>query len=183
MVLRHELEDVVFAGGQFDVPLAAPNLPRRPVYGEVGDADNLLAPGAAKHRPDPREEFLDVEWFCQIIVGAVVEAVDFVERVVAGGEHDDGGFLAPASERSEYAHAVHLREHDVEDDHIRLESRGLRQPRHPVEGGTHRQAAMFEFEFEEPDYRGVVLDYEDLRPFPYHVDFTLVRPPCLRPEY
>jgi hypothetical protein len=44
---------------------------------------------AAQHAADARQQLARLEGLRQVVVGAHLEAEDAVERLVAGGEHDD----------------------------------------------------------------------------------------------
>jgi hypothetical protein len=72
---------------------------------------------AAEDGADADDEFLGVEGFGQVIVGAEFETFDFVAVVVEGGEHDDGD-VGGGTEAAADAAAVETGEHEVEDDEV-----------------------------------------------------------------
>jgi len=83
----------------------------------IGGADRLRGGLAAQHRVDPGQQFARVEGFCEIVVGAHLEAKDAVDIFAARGQHDDRR-LRFGADFSAQAQAVLAGQHDVEDQQI-----------------------------------------------------------------
>lgn len=62
------------------------------IEGEAAGADDIRreAGGPPQHRAQTREQFLDRERLCQIVVRAAVEPGDTVGELAAGRQDDDG---------------------------------------------------------------------------------------------
>ena len=94
------------SGGQVD---GVPADPRR--WGGVGGGD------AAGGGADAGEQFVDVERFGDVVVGAGVEGVDLVVAVGPAGEHDDG-YRGPGAQGPDDVDAVDVGQSEVEDDEV-----------------------------------------------------------------
>ncbi len=96
--------------------------------------------GAGCAAPDEgaeaREQLLHVEGLDDIIVRAGVEAAHAVLELVAGGEHEDWGFLGFAQAAQDFP-AVHLGQHDIEDDAVVVIILGVEESRFAVGGAVH----------------------------------------------
>ena len=77
-----------------------------------------MAGGAAQQRADPRQHFLEVKGFCDVVVGAGVEALHLVAPAVARGEDQDRHRALVAAPGFQHRDAVHLRQADVEHDGV-----------------------------------------------------------------
>ena len=69
---------------------------------------------------DPRDELLEVERLDEVVVGARPEARDPVFDLVTGGQHDDHQARVLPHAPGQL-HAVDPRQHQIEDDELRLE--------------------------------------------------------------
>src|SRR3712207_2373685 len=87
-VADHELEQLVLAEGELDLPAPSPHLLGGCVDFEVRHAEYLITLRPPEQRPDAGQKLLYVEGLGQVIVGTVVEAVDLIQRAVAGCQHD-----------------------------------------------------------------------------------------------
>jgi hypothetical protein len=87
------------------------------VLGRRGDL------GAAQDGLDPEDDFFEVEGFGDVVVAADGEAGDAVADGVAGGEEEDGQVAGGPEALGDFE-AVHVGEHDVEDDEVGLEAGG-----------------------------------------------------------
>ncbi len=85
---------------------------------------------ASEEGADTGHEFLEVEGFDHVVVGAGVEAVDFVSDGVAGGEHEYRCGELVAAQAATEIDAVNFGEGDVEDEEVVL-------------GGGHAVPARF----------------------------------------
>src|SRR5215213_7208265 len=84
-VSGHELEQLVLAGCQFYLSVGATHLAGGGVDLEVRYAQHLVPFRPPQERTDAGQKLLDVERLGEVVVCAEVEAVDLVERGVAGG--------------------------------------------------------------------------------------------------
>ena len=79
----------------------------------------------------PRQELLQLEGLRDVVVGAQVQATDFVV-LVAPRRNDQHGRAAVASQCAAQFEAIHTGQHDVEDDEVRQERarvfKSLRRP-------------------------------------------------------
>ena len=73
-----------------------------------------VAGGAAQQRADPGQDFLEMKRFCDIVVGAGVEALHLVAPAVARGQDQDRHHAPVAPPGLQHRNAVHLRQADVE---------------------------------------------------------------------
>ena len=73
---------------------------------------------AAEHRVDAGHELLHLEGLHQIVVRAHFQAGDPVVDLAFGGEHDDGG-LGLFPDVGAHGPAVHHRQHDIQQHHVR----------------------------------------------------------------
>ena len=89
----------------------------RQLIGTLRDAQEDLA---AQHGVDAGQQLARIEGFRQIVVGPHFQSDDAVDLVALGGEHDNrhGGFLADLAADVD---AVHPRQHEVEQDEVRVE--------------------------------------------------------------
>ena len=93
----------------------------------VGEVDGELVPldfldgvrirdaGAAQDRADARDDFFRLEGLDHIVVGAQLQTEDLVEDLALGGDHDDGT-VGGLADLAAYLPAVHLGQHDVQQD-------------------------------------------------------------------
>ena len=77
-----------------------------------------MAGGAPQQRAQPRQNLLHMEGLHDIIVGAGIEALDFVAPAVARGQHQDRHRPPGLAPVAEDRNAVLLRQADVEDDGV-----------------------------------------------------------------
>src|SRR5260370_852894 len=80
----------------------------------------FISPGSAEggaRGADGCHELLGVEGFDDVVVGAAVEARDFVDALVAGGQHQDR-HQAFATDGAADLEPVEVRHHHVEDDQV-----------------------------------------------------------------
>ncbi len=84
-VLRQIGEDAVLGGRQRDLTPVHRDQMLRIVDGQArrrwflrSDPGNLRPTVAPDHRAHTRQQFLDAEWFGQVVIGAQVEAANFI---------------------------------------------------------------------------------------------------------
>ena len=85
---------------------------RQPFAGVVGD---LRPP---QDRIDPGDELLHLKGLHHIVVRPHLQALDAVEHLALGRQHDDG-HLAGLPDFGAHRPAVHHRQHDVQQDQVR----------------------------------------------------------------
>jgi hypothetical protein len=77
---------------------------------------------AAQHGLDAGDQLARVERLAEVIVGAHLEADDAVDRLVARGQHDHRSRLATRAQPPAGGQPVLTRQHQVEDQQLRLEA-------------------------------------------------------------
>ena len=96
--------------------------PRGGVHDQVAHFEHGRALGGAatEERAHPRDELAEIERLDQVVVGARVEAADFVDLLASRRQHDDGHERVPTAKILADLVAVHVRQHEVEQDGVRL---------------------------------------------------------------
>ena len=115
-------------------------------------------------RSYPGHQFVEIEGFGQIVVGAQVEPADPGRHIAAGGEHDDGGLLIRSSQLGEHGEPVDIRQADVEKDEVGspLPDRVERRP--ACGGHLGHVAGAFKPLCHERGHALFVLDHEHSHP-------------------
>src|SRR5579872_1486793 len=114
----------------------------------------------AKTRADARKKLVNRKRLRQIVVGPGIQTGDAVRDAIFGRQHDDRHRAFGADARADFQ-AVHLREHQVEDDKVRL-FEGFFEACEPVARDLYLVAFVFKLQLQDPQNRGIVLDDEDL---------------------
>ena len=116
----------------------------------------------AQQRAHARDEFVGAERLGDVVVGAELEPDDAVGLFGAGGQHDDrqGGRGRIGAERTADLEAVEAREHQIEQQEIRLAAPQRRQHVGAARNLIHRKARAREAAGEEHRDIGVVFDDE-----------------------
>jgi hypothetical protein len=117
---HEEFEEGEFAGGEVDGLGAAFDLAIEQVEVEVLDLEDIhgVAGGTSGNGVDAGDEFLDKEWFGEVVIGTEVESFETFVEFAAGGEEDDGDGHALFAEAAKDAESIAAGEHDIEDDGI-----------------------------------------------------------------
>ena len=87
------------------------------------------------------QQFAQVEWLGQVIVGPGVEQLDDLRRLVARGENEDGGHVLAATNLAHNTEAIESRQHEVEQQEVVVLELGERGPVRAILGTVHREAA------------------------------------------
>lgn len=163
LVSGEGFEEGEFSFGEFEVLSGAGGGVGASVDDEVGDLDAVGFKGgvASGEGADAGEEFGDGEGFDEVIVGADIEAGDFVFGGVAGGEHEDGGVETGAADGLGEFDAVHFGEHEVEDEESEGLGEGDLEAGFSVVGDFGVVAVFSEDPFEFGGDDEVVFDDED----------------------
>ena len=96
-----------------------------------------------EERAHAAAELVDRKRLRDVVVGAELEPDHLVQLVVAGGEHDDRHRAAGAEPLADLE-PIHVRQHDVEDDEIRVLGRKAIESLLTVEGGDDAETVAFE---------------------------------------
>src|SRR3954451_22355521 len=139
----------------------------------------LHRPGPAYRRPHPGQQLVHPEGLGHVVVGARVQRLHLVRPVVPGGQHDHRR-PAPAAQPPDHVHPVHVRQAQVEDDHVGLVARGRVQRRPAVRRGVHVVPADPQVDPQGPDDPRLIVHHQH----PCHAsppatgnDTTMVNPP------
>ena len=100
----------------------------------------------------------ELERLGEVVVGPGVEARDLVLGGRPGGEHEDVGGDPGGAPALQERQPVHLREHDVEDDHVVGRGPALHVPLLAVGRDIDREPFLLQPLPDGPDDRGAVLD-------------------------
>ena len=164
--VEHEVaQQAVLGRGELDVLPRAHDLVRVLVELDVLEREaarlGLGQAAAAQDRADPGDELLEAEGLRDVVVAAEGEAADLVVGRVAGREEDDRHPRALGAEALGDVEALHVREHDVEHDEVRLErgDRGERVGAGP--GRLDLEALEAQGHAHDVDDVGLVVDDED----------------------
>ena len=138
------------------------------------DRDPLLPAGelagelaAAQDGADARQDFGEIERLGDIVIDALLEALDPVLHLVHGGKHDDGGvpitaILGVLLEHPRHFPPGELRHDVVQDDQVGIARLHLLQGLFPVHGLLHLETELAEHDVEELEIDGLVVDDEYL---------------------
>ena len=115
---------------------------------------------AAQRSPQAREQLLHVERLGDVVIGSGVEGGDLVAAVVAGREDEDrhGG---PAAEAADHVDATDPGKSEVEDDDVRMVSRGQEKRLLPGRRDVDVVATGPQVDRHRPQDRLLVVDDED----------------------
>src|SRR5581483_3990788 len=159
------LQQVPLGGGEADVGA----VPVHPFGGEIdgeplGLDDHVGAVrsgrgGAADGGAQPGEQLVHAEGLGDVVVRARVQGLDLLVRGVAGGEHEDRD-PGPAAQALDDLDAVHVRQPQVEDDHVGMVCGGELQRGGPVVRRVHLVRAGLEIDHQGADDLGFVVDHE-----------------------
>ena len=151
------VEDEVVVGD----PAAAPAWPAASVAAAPAGSGGAARP--AQDRLHPHDELGRRERLRQVVVGAVLEPGDPVDRRAPRRQDEDrrrAGLLV-AADGPDDGPPVELGEHQVEDDEGRLVLLDRRERRRPVGRGHDREPVALQVRPDEPDDLRVIVDDED----------------------
>lgn len=167
---REALKKIALTFGQqhlvtsLDGDRARMHVQRRPRNPQNGNGRSNPSAKCSK----PREQLIDIEGLCEIVLGAPIQTLDSVGRVAEGGEHQCGRLYAGLPKFGQYVETFDDWQPSVEKQAVKLlgqskvkraltvacRNDGVALAREEV--GEHRQKA------------GVILNHEDARGF-FHV--------------
>ena len=126
-------------------------------------ARQLVEPGAAQQRVDPRHHLAGVERLGDVVVGAQLQAHDLVGVFHARGQHDDrrGGQRLVGAHDARDLPTVEVRHHQVEDDQVgplaaQHVQRGL-----AIGGGEHLVAGLLQVAAQHFDDGLIIVNDQD----------------------
>ena len=117
--------------------------------------------GAAQLGSDPRQQLVEVERLGDVVVGAVVEALDHVLLLAQRGEHDHRDLGPVSSNRLEHLEAAATRQHHVEQHQIEVPGQRQCLAAVAVAGDLGRKALGAQRPFEKAGDAHLVLDDQD----------------------
>ena len=118
---------------------------------------------AAEEGAHARDELVGAERLGEVIVGAELESHDSIRFFRAGRQHDDrqrGGRVVSTNRATDFE-AVHLREHEIEDEQIRRPRGDRRERLAPRRHDLRRETGLPEIARDELSDVRVVFDDED----------------------
>ncbi len=125
---EEHLQQGELRAGELHLPGAAHHFAGGGVHAQVAEGEHvvLAVPGvgrggvgaAAQQRADAGQQFVELEGFDEVVVGAGVEAGDPVADGVAGGEHQDRHGDLVGAQPPGGGQSVHAGHEDVEDDQL-----------------------------------------------------------------
>src|SRR5690606_38363976 len=124
--VEHEVpQQLELGGGELELDAGAVHLVAVLVELEVAHAHDgvvvrLASGGASQHGADAGDDLLEAERFGDVVVSADGQALDLVLGVVAGGEEQHGGVPAGGAHPAGDGESVHVGQHDVQHDEVRL---------------------------------------------------------------
>jgi len=126
-VLGKQGYNIIFRLGKPDLLFSDKDLPCVIINGEIPHpefpAGKLAAVGTMliipQHHADAGQKFRRAEGLGHIVIGPGIQCQDLVPVIAPGGQHDDGrqGILP---DKGKEMHPVHIRESQIQNDHIRL---------------------------------------------------------------
>ena len=140
----------------------------------TGPATAPVAPvevlGTGRRRPPQdrlhaKNELGRRERLGQVVVGAILEPGDAIDRGAPSRQHEDRrvGRLLIAAHGADDGPPVQFGEHQVEHDERRLVRLDGLERRRPIRGGHDREAVPLQVRPHEPDDLRVIVDDEDRR--------------------
>ena len=87
---------------------------------------SAVLPRAAQRNTQAGQQLVHAEGLCQIIVCTGIQSVDLVPVFTAGADDDDG-HARPAAHLFDDGNAVHIRQAQIQQHHIRLKGNSLQQ--------------------------------------------------------
>src|ERR1700687_5711342 len=161
----HELfEQTVFRLSQPDPCPRPRDQPCGRIQDQIGylDRTRLRNVRAPFYRPEPCQKLIKGKWLRHIVVGAQIQAVDYVLDRVFRGEHQEGGrYLFRTQALSDFI-AAHPRHHDIQNDHVEVAVGRELQAGTPVRGALNRMTLLGEAFMEEFHHAFFIFDNQQL---------------------
>src|SRR5579883_2034506 len=162
---HEELEQLLLAGGELDLPSAAGDLPGDQVELQVRDPQHRRLGGARaapQQRLDAREELGEREGLREIVVAARLEAADAVIDRAKRTQNQYRSGEARAPQLLDDGQTVDVRQHPVGDDQVEFAGERAGEPLTAVRGVIDRITALAQSLHEDPRGLGIVLDEQNV---------------------
>ena len=111
-----ELATRQFQRALADVCLARQHIDKQRAEGHPGLMPIALI--AARHNPHPGEQFIDLKGLGQVIVGADLEALEFVFQRIAGCQHTNGNALTQPAKVAAQIESIDIRQHGIQNHRV-----------------------------------------------------------------
>ena len=136
--LHEQQQDVELAGGQLDLGPRTLDTSSHGVDEEITGTLRHREPGVATtvQRSQPRQQFLEIERFRQVVVCAGVEAVDAIADGGSRGQEQDRYPVAVRAQGGDHGGPLEQRQHPVEKQDVELAGAGRGERSRAV--GAHR---------------------------------------------
>ena len=163
-MLQKAFHDGKFLVAQVHGLFAAAQLGFFEIEGEIAEGERLIyhLANAAREGAHTGEELLVDEGLGHVVVGAAVEAGDLVLGGFAGGEDEHRRGDLFAAQGFDDVEAVHLRQHDVEDDEVVLSASGIIEAAAPVVDAVHLVVLIFQKLCDRVGKRALVFNNENM---------------------
>ena len=160
--VHQALKQTVFGARQSYRNSGPGDFARFGVENEIADLQPVLRTGcsAPLHRTQTRQQFTEAERLGEIIVGARVQAAHYVGNRVLSREHQHRGCDSLLTKLLGQFESIHLGQHDVEHDRVKLV--GVSEfPAFAAVGSTHHVMALFgEAAAQQFEHAGFIFDDE-----------------------
>jgi len=121
----------------------------------------FLLVDAAEQRGDPGEEFVGIERFYEVIIGAGAEPAHTVAHFATRSKHEDRAVEASLAYRVANLETRFARQHDVEDQEVKVLLNRAAQPEIAIGGDLHHVARGAEKIGDDEDNPGFILDEQN----------------------
>jgi hypothetical protein len=160
-VPHHIFKQGIFFEGQVD-PLSSPDyFAGGRVEDEIIDLEytGALGSSSAEEGPNPRKQFIDGEWFGEVVVRSRVEPLDPLVDLRLGGQNEDGGLDTGPANALENIEAGQRGQHEIDDDQVVARGERHLKAFRPVLAQIHGVALLFKRALDEAaDFRFVFDD-------------------------
>ena len=128
---------------------------------DVVARQNLLnsAFGATQHGVGAGNDFAGIEWLDDVVVGAALQSDDSIGVGFPGGEHDDW-YVRLSTQDPAHLNAIETRQHQIEDDQVRSQGTGQRQPGFSIVRNLGGVSRALEIHLEPTRDPRIVFDYQ-----------------------
>ena len=117
----------------------------------------------AQHRVDPGDELLHLKGLDDVVIRSHFQALDAVKNFALGRQHDDGN-LGGLPDLGTDRPAVHHRQHDIQQNQIRLLLLELLDGLSAVSGDADIKSLFYQIHVDELGDIAVILHHQDIAP-------------------
>src|ERR1022692_832234 len=162
MMTYEHFQQLPFSGGEPHVAAVPDHALVGEIDGEVGGDDDRLV-RRPRRPPDggaqPGEQLVHPERLGDVVVRTRVEGGHLLALLAPGRQHDDGRG-GPAADSPDDLRAVHIRQAEIEYQHVRAVPGHRGEARCAVRGGTDLVAARGQVDLQRPQDRRLVVDHQ-----------------------